>query len=321
MTCVYNLTDPEDATQKGEHVLRGVLMCAAAVLLHLGVPATARAEDPPYLGWSQLLPGLAEGFDPSSEDECRSGRSTCVDKVIREMNRAFAPLAESCDHDAVFALAYLRTTEEYRRTIENPSFFNDTAWVNREDVVFARFYSDAYDAWHRQAREAVPQAWAIAFQAADDRSVSAAGNLFLGINAHVMRDLPHVLANIGIVAPDGSVRKADHDRVNEFLNRVADELIPEIARRFDPTIDDGELPTTMDNFLTFQVLPTWREQAWRNAERLAATTSDEERAVVAAEIEAVAARQAAAIRDATTYLPGIQTSSERDAYCAVNHGG
>lgn len=295
-------------------------MCRCSPAL-LGVPASAQAEDPPYLGWSELFPGLAGGFEPSSEDECRSGRSTCVDKVIREMKKAFEPLAKSCDHDAVFALAYLRTTEEYRRTIEDPSFFDDTAWVNHEDVVFARFYSDAYDAWHNGGKKAVPDAWAIAFDAADGRSVSATGNLFLGINAHVMRDLPHVLANIGIVAPDGSVRKADHDRVNEFLNRIADELIPEIARRFDPTIDDGELPTTMDNFLTFQVLPTWREDAWRNAERLAAATSDEERAAVEEEIEAVAAAQAAAIRDATAYLVGVETSSERDAYCAMNHDG
>ena len=43
------------------------------------------------------------------------------------------PLADSCDHDGIFALAYLRTTEEYRRTIEDPTFFEDTAFVNHED--------------------------------------------------------------------------------------------------------------------------------------------------------------------------------------------
>ena len=83
----------------------------------------------------------------------------------------------------------------------------------------------------------MPQAWAVAFRAADQRAVSAAGNLALGINAHVQRDLPFVLAAIGLVKPDGSSRKPDHDAVNIFLNRVADDLYPEIARRFDPTID------------------------------------------------------------------------------------
>ena len=59
----------------------------------------------------------------------------------------------------------------------------------------------------RRAAPAVPRAWAIAFGAADERAMSAAGNLALGINAHVQRDLPFVLAAIGLVKPDGSSRK------------------------------------------------------------------------------------------------------------------
>ena len=42
------------------------------------------------------------------------------------MTRRFEPLASSCDHDAIFALTYLRVTEEYRRTVESPTFFDDT---------------------------------------------------------------------------------------------------------------------------------------------------------------------------------------------------
>ena len=108
------------------------------------------------------------------------------------MQRRFEPLADSCDHDSIFALTYLRTTEEYRRTIEDPTFFDDTSFVNHEDAVFARYYFDAFDAWH--AGRPTPRAWAIAFRAASDRSVPAAGNLLLGINAHVQRDLPLVLS-------------------------------------------------------------------------------------------------------------------------------
>jgi hypothetical protein len=234
------------------------------------------------------------------------------------MQRRFARLATACDHDAIFSLTYLRTTEEYRRTINDPTFFEDTRFVNHEDAVFARYYFEAYDNWDAGRRAAVPQAWAIAFGAADQRAVSAAGNLALGINAHVQRDLPFVLASIGMVKPDGSGRKPDHDRVNEFLNRVADELYPEIARRFDPTIDDGELPGTADNLAAFQIIPTWREIAWRNAERLVAAPSVQARAQVAADIEAYAASQAQTLRSAYQYGP-LGSSAARDAYCAT-HG-
>ena len=299
-------------------MVRVIRLGALVALVFLLTAGAARAEDPLFLGWTTLAPALTTEYDPSSENDCAAGRTRCVDAVIREMERRFRPLAGSCDHDAIFSLTYLRTTEEYRRAIEDPAFFEDTRFVNHEDVVFARYYFEAYDDWSAGRLAAVPQAWAIAFRAADQRAVSAAGNVVLGINAHVQRDLPFVLAAIGMVKPDGSSRKPDHDQVNVFLNRVADDLYPEIARRFDPTIDDSELPGTADNFAAFQVIPTWREIAWRNAERLVSAPSAEARARVAAEIEAYAASQAETLR--ASYQYGLLGSSAaRDAYCAAHH--
>ena len=182
---------------------RAIGLGALLALLLLFVPGIARAEEPPFLGWTALLPGLTTEYEPSSENDCAAGRTRCVDAVIREMQRRFDPLAQACDHDAIFSLTYLRTTEEYRRTIEDPTFFDDTHFVNHEDAVFARYYFQAYDDWSAGRRSAVPRAWAIAFAAADQRAVSAAGNIALGINAHVQRDLPFVLASIGLVTADG----------------------------------------------------------------------------------------------------------------------
>jgi Family of unknown function (DUF5995) len=292
-----------------------VSLLLAAVLLPAGV---ANAQDPPYVGWTQLLPGLAMQYEPSSENDCTAGRTRCIDAVIREMTRRFDRLADTCDHDSLFALAYLRTTEEYRRTVEDPTFFEDYRFVNHEAAVFADYYFRAFDDWHAGA--SAPPAWAIAFDAAAERSVSSMGNLLLGMSAHIQRDLPFVFANIGLVKPDGSSRKPDHDRVNEFLNRVSDDLYAEIARRFDPTIDDFNLPGTADDFLSFQAVPAWRETAWRNAERLAAAQTAEERALVADGIEAYAASQARTIQAATAYGP-LQSSAARDAYCRANHAG
>jgi Family of unknown function (DUF5995) len=291
-----------------------VILVIGAVLLPSG---PARAQEPPYVGWTELLPGLTAQYEPSSENDCAAGRTRCIDALIREMTRRFDRLADSCDHDAIFSLAYLRTTEEYRRTVENPAFFEDTPFVNHEAAVFGEYYFRAYDAWH--AGRSAPPAWAIAFDAAADRSVSALGNAFLGMNAHIQRDLPFVFERIGMTKPDGSSRKPDHDRVNEFLNRVSDDLYPEVARRFDPTFDDLSVPgTTVDDLLSFQAIPAWRETAWRNAERLVAARTPAERALVAQSIEEFAASQAHTIRLVTAYGP-LQSSAARDAYCAVHH--
>ena len=294
------------------------LVALGALVLALAVPPAAVGEDAPFVGWSALLPGLTLPYDPTSPDDCIAGRSQCVDKTIREMTRRFDPLASSCDHNAIFSLTYLRVTEEYRRTIEKP-FFDDTQFVNYEDTMFAHYYFAAFDAWAAGRIGEVPPAWRVAFDAAAKHAVSASGDLLLGINAHVQRDLPLVLYSIGLIAPDGTSRKPDHDRVNIILNRVADDVIAEIARRFDPTIDDANVPTSLDDAALLQTLVAWREKAWRNAEALAAAPTPEARDIVVAQIENDAATEARAIEASTAYPPLSQGSGPRDAYCAVHH--
>ncbi|MDF2748949.1 MAG: hypothetical protein K0T00_124 [Gaiellaceae bacterium] len=290
----------------------------AALVVALAVPAGAAGEDAPFVGWSALLPSLAPPYDPASPDDCIAGRVQCVDKTIREMTRRFDALASSCDHAAIFSLTYLRVTEEYRRTVDGP-FFDDTPFVNYEDTVFANYYFSAFDAWSADRIEHVPPAWRIAFDAAQRRAVSATGDLLLGINAHVQRDLPLVLYAAGLVRPDGTSRKADHDRVNVILNRVADDVLAEIARRFDPTVDDSDLPTTLDAAAFFQLLAGWREKAWRNAELLATAPTAAARELVVAAIEDDAAAEARAIVLATGYPPLLGGSATRAAFCAAHH--
>lgn len=296
--------------------MRGVVRRGGGALVALVISlsllaGTAVAEDPLYLNWAAALPGLTGGYDPTSADDCKSGKLKCVDAVIREMTRRFDGLAHDCEHDALFALAYLRTTEQYRVATTTPGFFEDPAFVNHEDAVFARYYFDAYDAWHRGDVANTPPAWRVALQAADERGVTGNGNVLLGISAHINRDLPFVLWEIGLTEPDGTSRKPDHDAVNGFLNQVS--FYPEANRRFDPSMSEDQAPGTIHSIIA------WREQAWRNAERLRAAEHDPvQLAAVKASIEQFALAEANAIVLATAYGP-LQSSSSRDAYCALNH--
>ena len=293
------------------------LVLAAVGSVPLARPAAA--EDPLFVDWSSLLPSFTDAYSPTSENDCVAGRPRCVDVTIREMTRRFDTLAGACNHNAVFALAYLRTTQTYRWARDQAGFFADTPYVNHEDAVFARYYFDAYDSWASGNRAATPAAWRIAFDAAAGRKVAGTANLLLGMSAHVNRDLPFVLAAIGITTPDGVTRKADHDKVNQFLNVVVAPLLAEGAARFDTGIDDIDTPYGAGYTGLFQMLAAWREQAWRNAELLTDAPTPAARALVAQQIENQAAAEAQAIVAANAYAPPFTTSASRDAYCTSHH--
>lgn len=284
---------------------RWCTVAVAAVVAIAGLGATpVRAEEPTFIPWPSLLPSFSTGYQPSSANDCTSGRITCVDAVIREMERRVKPLDDSCSHNLMFGLMYWRTTQQYRVSATQPGFFEDPAFINHQDAVFARYYFDAWDQYYGGDVAGTPLAWRIAFSAGDQQAVSGLGNMMLGMSAHVNRDLPMVLAEIGLVKPDGSSRKPDHDKVNEFLNLVIEPLIAEAAARFDPSVDDLQLAgTTMDETAIMQLLMLWREQAWRNAEAIVNAPTSEARALVLAGIETQAAVEGLLIRVATSYSP------------------
>jgi hypothetical protein len=244
--------------------------------------------------------------DVSDKRACQQGQPHCAHFVIQEMERRFRHLAKDCDHDAIFSLLYLRTTEKFRDTL-GAIGYGDPASIIRQDAVFADFYFRAYDAYHG-GEGSVPPAWRIAFEAADQRRVTAAGNSLLGINAHVQRDLPFTLFDLD--QQGRPVSHADHTLVNNFLAQVMVDA--EIAERFDPTFDDNSDPDAL-----LQLVFAWRELAFVNYLRLRNAPTAEARAIVAAEIEGFAAAVAAGIIQQTAYPPGSDSSS-RDAFCAGN---
>lgn len=283
-------------------------------------PSTGHADDPIFIDWTSLLPSLVDTFIPNSDNDCVAGRPHCVDAAIREMTRRFRPQGQSCDHDAVFSLAYLRTTQTFQWANSQPGFFADPAWLNHYDAVFAKYFFRASDDYAAGNRSAVPQAWLIAFDAAAHRRVTGSGSLMLGMNAHVNRDLPLVLAAIGLVAPDGTSRKPDHDKVNQFLNMVIDPLLVEAAARFDPSVSLVVTPFGVGDTALFQTLAAWRETAWRQAERLVSALTPLDRSLIANEIETTAAAEATALLAADAYVPPLLTSASRDSFCAANNG-
>ena len=274
----------------------------------------------PYVPWSSYLPGWTNEYVPSSENDCVAGRSNCLKATLREMSQIADGAATSCGHDAVFARAYLRMTQLYGYTREIPGYYDDVRSVNHLDAVFAKFYFDAYNGWKTGNRSSVPQSWLIALDAAKNKKVTGSGDLMLGMNAHINRDLAFVLAATGLIRPDGSSSKADYDAVEEWLYDATAPLMAEFAARFDPTMDDTNDPLGAGYWSLFQMISGWREAAWRNAELLVSAPTPAARAVVAAGIETAANTAAQGLLLTMSYLPPFTTTVSRDQYCAGHKG-
>ena len=299
----------------------GVVAVVIALLSAGLATAPARADGLlPYTPWSSYLSGWTDEYIPSSDNDCVAGRQSCLKGTLKEQSRIADETAASCSHNAVFARAYVRMTQLYGHTREIPGYYQDVSYFNHVDAVFARYYTDSYYNWKNGNRTAVPQSWLTAFDAAKNKKVSGSGDLLLGMNAHINRDLPYVMAAVGLVAPDGSSRKPDYDAVEAWLYDATAPLIAEFAARFDSSMDDTADPFGLGNWTLFQMVSAWRENAWRNAEALISAPTPEARALVSAKIEADANAIAQGLVTTQAYVPLISSTVPRDSFCSVHKG-
>ena len=287
----------------------GITLALIALLVSAPV-AHGQTGGPRDLPWPQLLPPGASPTDvqPGPVRGCRKARLSCVDRVIRRLTRLRNRLG--CDHRAVFANTYLLLTKEIRKTIKRrPRYYEDKRWLIYLDVTFANYY---FANFRRGAKP--PEAWRIAFDTAAHGDQNAAQDMLLGINAHVQRDMPYVMASVGLRFPDGRSRKPDHDRGNAILAASYERIVRDTERRYDPFIAlSNSSATPLDDFAGLEMVKGWREGVWRNAERLMNARTPAELQLVQMSIEQNAAAWARSIA-ATPGAPGYR--EQRDAYCA-----
>jgi hypothetical protein len=264
-----------------------------------------------------LLAALPTPYRPYTGAICTDGDPQCIVDVIAVKQGRLAPLAATCDHDAIFALAYLRVTESVKQAADS-GYFSDRTWLTQVDALFAQTYFETMDAWQAGNTAVVPHSWRIALRAADDRTMSGLGDFMLSMNAHINNDFPYALEKVGLTAADGSTHKPDHNAYNDRLDSLYHPVFDEEAARFDPMFNRFDLGP-VDELVVSTIMRGWREMVWRHAEALAATRGNPLlRNVVRKDIEEYAATQAQLIKLVPIFRAA--SSPDRDAHCASHHG-
>lgn len=292
-------------------------VASAIAVLAVAVGGGAAGAEVPGVAWTELLPALPSPAQdhPNRIAHCRRAKMKCVRVEIARMKALQARLG--CDHKAVFTTTYLELTRTARDAlVANPHLLRWPRFFFREDALFANVYFRTVRNWERG--RPVPEAWRVAFETAESGEVTGAQDMLLGINAHVQNDMPFVLAQLGLRDRRGAARKPDHDLFNRVLSAGYERVVSSVQDRFDPNMALTNPPAVpFDDVAGLEIVRQWREQVWRNAERLVNAGSDAERARIAAQIQAYAAEWARGI--AAAPVSGYRAS--RDAYCAAQLGG
>jgi hypothetical protein len=290
-------------------------LVSAVVVVAACSGGTASKVDPSLPAWDEVEENLVAGLDESSSNPCQRGDRNCLDIVLAEMHRRLEPLVDECDHDLAFATMYLRMTEQVRDAyddgrLQSPAFTSHlTAW-------FARYYFRAYDAWHDGDVDAVPRAWQVAFEAADEKRVRGLGNLLLGMNAHVSRDLPYVVADL-LDGPQPEIN-SDYALVNTLIADLSDDLVEEVAERYDPSLHVVVIPLGLEADSVGEVVRLWRTDSWDKGNNLLRSDGPARDTEVAF-IEEDAEERTQIILPEVRYLPVIENAEPRDKYCR-DHG-
>lgn len=221
--------------------------------------------------------------------------SVRIDDVLARMDARLAELHAAGDARRVFLAVYRTMSGSMRQAIAEGRFV-DPAWTERLTVAFAQLYFDADRAWCDGRSCASP--WAAAFVASERPRVTTIEHALLGINAHIVYDLPRAVA--ATMAASGDVhdgqvteavvarRRFDYEVVNQVLAETVDRA-QEVLAGYVPRLRVVDtVAARLDEYAAEALLRVSRTQGWHAALALAVATTSEERTAIEGHLERLA---------------------------------
>ena len=199
----------------------------------------------------------------------------------------------SGDKRSVFAEAYSQMTAAMLSEIR-AGRFRDPVWVSDLLDAFADYYFDAVTAF--ETSDPISESWRLAMGAAARDDLSVLHHLFLGINAHINRDLIFTVTDLfqRVGGPTDQQRE-DFDRVNEVIGETIDIVQRDVIAKRSAIwgfVDAALGP--FDEWLIVELIENWRTDVWSAAIGWWAAPEDE-KGSLRNRVEDEASRRAEAI--------------------------
>jgi hypothetical protein len=167
------------------------------------------------------------------------------------------------DHLVPFNTAYLSLSRDVGDAVKgrsNKFEFSHPQVVERTMGIFAELYFRQIREYHRMGIKGVDEAWRPLFDSNAGKNASPGIQFLLGMNAHIVYDLPQALLKSGVT----------EDYYADYT-KVVGGLIDEVAKYMAPAYVPGT--KGVRNFLTRKTvkrIAVWREDAWNAGKELLA---------------------------------------------------
>jgi hypothetical protein len=236
-----------------------------------------------------------------------------LDAVLARMTARLDELRRAGDDRRIFLAVYATMTGAIHRGVHEGRFMDPT-WTEVLTARFATLYFDAEAAWEADD-PCCPRPWCAAFAAAGGRRISAVEHALLGINAHIVYDLPFAVASTMVArgdVRDGRLladtlvrRRHDYEVVNHILAETVEaaQAVLAVESRTSEWFD--RLTLRFDSYAAELMLRASRTQGWHNALALAVARDEAERDAVRQHLDRVACGYVERI-DLTQLLPGTR---------------
>lgn len=169
------------------------------------------------------------------------------------------------DGVAYFNRLYLQVTKAVLEASTDATF-QDPAFLDRLDPVFAGFYFEAEATIDSGATP--PAAWRPLIETRSEPREPIQFAL-AGMNAHINHDLPLALVQtfqeLDLIPDDDSPQHTDYERVNSILQTVETQVAGWFKTGLIADIEDVT-PAAVDNAVAMWSIVTAREVAWDHAQ-------------------------------------------------------
>ena len=192
-----------------------------------------------------------------------------LDRAIARMAVGLEAYRRAGDGRQIFLFAYRYLSGEMRRNLLEGRFA-DPHWMVALAVRFADLYFEAEASF--EAGRPCAEPWAIYFRVARSWRASSVEILLLGMNAHIVHDLPLAISEslrgdeAAAIAGKLALRRFDHEMVNEVLEEAIDPFQDLFAARYArwfKVVD--ELSWRVDEWLSDRIIT--RRCVWSRMHR------------------------------------------------------